>query len=158
MFRPPSVTFTAGRTAIGLVAGAVLAAGSAQAQSASSTLSSYRAGYGGVGLSGLSAPVSPSLIAIGSQYGISDGVSEAGAAGSVFTTQTSSSQTSGSPSNSQGSGGTGQSSSGVGQAAVANARAPLAVVERSAANAQGAAPPAPNDLELNGKLNLDGGR
>jgi len=156
MSRSPSVTPIVGRTgawgAIGLVAGAVLAAGSAQAQSASGTLSSYRTGYGGAGLSGLISPVSPSLISSGSQYSISDGVNQAGAVGSVIATPSSNSST---------SGGAGQSSTGVGQAAVSAARAPLAVVERSdgtAASAKSAEGAAPEALVLNGKLNLDGGQ
>jgi hypothetical protein len=157
MSRPPSVTPTANRagawSAIGLIVGAIFAAGSAQAQSASGSLSSYKAGYGGAGVTGLESPVSPSLINSGSQFAISDGVNQAGSVGSVFTTQSSSGQTSGS----QTSGGAGQSSTGVGsptgggQGAASNERAPVAVVEHG--------PPAsaPSDLILNGKLNLDGG-
>jgi len=164
MSRPLSATPKATRAsvlgAVTLVAAAVLTAGSVQAQSASSTLSSYRTGYGGIGLSGLTTPVSPSLISTsngaGAQYTISDGVNEAGAVGSVFAAQPSSSQTAGSPT----SGGAGQSYTGVGQGAPSNERAPLAVVERSngtAASAHDATTAAPNDMVLNGKLNLDGG-
>jgi hypothetical protein len=177
---PPSVTPTVTRVglcaAIGVLAIAVAASGSARAQSASGTLSSYRTGYGGSGLSGLDSPVSPSLINTSSQFAVSDGVNQAGSVGSVFTTQTSSVPTS----SSQTSGGAGQSYTGVGQAAVSNERAPLAVVEKTTANTAGAhsattsataqtspatplagAPTteaAPSDLILNGKLNLDGGQ
>jgi hypothetical protein len=158
MFRSPSVTRTASRvrlwSAIGFIAGAAFAAGSARAQSASGTLSSYRTGYGGAGLSGLESPVSPSLISAGGQYSISDGVNSAGSVGSVFTTQTSSSPTSGGAGQSY----TGQSYTGVGvgQGAVSNGRAPLAVLETPTANSAGAS--AQSGMVLNGKLNLDGGQ
>ncbi len=154
--------------AIGLLASALLAAGAAQAQSASTTLSPYRTGYNGAGLSSLESPVSPAMISATSQYSISDGVNQAGAVGSVITTETSSSPT---------SGGAGQSSTGVGQTAVSSERAPLAVVESTNQNARGVTTTpttqtstssastgattsgtAPSDLVLNGKLNLDGGQ
>jgi len=157
---------------LALFAGAILAAGSAYAQSASGSLSSYRYGYG-AGLSGLESPVNLSLVSSASQFTLSDGVNEAGAVGSVFAAQTSSSQTS----TSQASGGAGQSYSGVGQGATSNARAPLAVVENakpdgstaksstlaatSSANAAAATATtanAPNEIVLNGQLNLDGGQ
>jgi len=140
--------------AIGLFASAVLAAGSAHAQSASGTLSAFRTGYGGAGLTGFESPVSPSLISSGSQFAISDGLNQAGSVGSVFPTQTSSSQS---------SGGAGQSYTGVGQTATSNERAPLAVVESANANAASAHAATTGggtqaDLVLNGKLNLDGGQ
>jgi len=158
------------------MAGVVLA-GSAQAQSASGTLSAYRTGYSGTGLSGLESPVNLSLISAGSQYGLSDGVNQAGAVGTVFSGQTATNPTS----SGQGSGGADPSYSGVGQLAANNERAPLAVVESanqsaaqarsattmtpyrqtsasaSAANALSAQTPT-SDIELNGKLNLDGGQ
>jgi hypothetical protein len=156
MSRPPSTTPSIYRTggragawgAIGLVAGAVLLAGSAHAQSASGTLSAYRTGYG-AGLSGLISPVSPSLISSSGSYSIADGTNQTGA---VVATQ---------PSNSSTSGGAGQSSTGVGQGGVSHDRAPLAVVDSSNANtssAHGATAGAADDLVLNGKLNLDGGQ
>jgi hypothetical protein len=149
---------------------AVFAAGSAQAQSASGTLSSFRTGYSGAGLTGLESPISPSLVSTSSQFAISDGVNQAGSVGSVFATQPLSAQTSSTlASSSQSSGGAGQSYTGVGQGAVSNQRAPVAVVETttaaktqtSTAAAAAAAPSsetAPSDLVLNGKLNLDGGQ
>jgi hypothetical protein len=152
---------------IGFVAGAVLGAASAHAQSGSSTLSSFRMGYGGAGLSGLESPVSPSLISSGSQFAISDGVNQAGSVGSVLNIQTSSNETSSSPT----SGGADPSYAGVGQVAVSAARAPSAVAEGATASVASprvstAAPQtstttngsAPNDLVLNGKLNLEGGQ
>jgi hypothetical protein len=135
----------------GLLAGMVLAAGAAQAQSASSTLSPYTSGYGGVGLSGLNSPVSPNLISTQSPYSITDGVTSAGAAGSLFTSPASNSST---------SGGADQSYSGVGQAAASRQRAPTqtstpAGAARAAASATTAAP---DDRVLNGKIDLDGGQ
>ncbi len=171
MPRPQSSIRSAFRVGsrLALVAGAVLAAGSAHAQSASSTLSSYRTGYGGAGVSGLESPVNLSLVSSASQFTVSDGVNQAGSVGSVFTAQTSSGQAS----TSQTSGGAGQSYSGVGQA-TSNARAPLTVVDRTkpdgstpsppalaAASSTAAAPTAanaPNEIVLNGQLNLDGGQ
>ena len=161
-----------------LIVSVALSTESAQAQSASSTFSSYRTGYGGAGagLSGLESPVNLSLISAGSQFAISDGVNEAGAVGSVFEVQTSSDQTSSSQaSNSQGSNGANPSYAGVGQLASSNERAPAAVVD-TAARSRRSAPAAssqngettgtaasapaegsaPNDLVLNGKINLDG--
>jgi len=147
---------------------------SAQAQSASSTLSSFRSGYGGAGVSGLESPISPSLVGAASQYTLSDGVNQAGAVGSVFPAQPTTSQTS----SGQTSGGAGQSSSGVGQAAASNERAPvvaadsvnqsasLAHTAAAASTSVGAAAGANTSLAeapaaeivLNGKLNLDGGQ
>jgi len=158
MSTPPSVAAPISRVglwrAAALIAIAVLPVGSAHAQSASGTLSSFRTGYGGAGLTGLEAPVSPSLISSSSQFALSDGVNQAGSTGSVFTTQTQGSQS---------SGGAGQSYTGVGQAAVSNERAPLAVVESASTNAAGAhaattGGPSQSDMVLNGKLNLDGGQ
>jgi len=163
MSTPLSASATASRAApwlaIGLAVFAVLATGSAQAQSASGTLSSYRAGYGGIGVTGLESPVSPSPISTSSQFAISDGVNQAGSVGSVFTTQSSTGQASSSPT----SGGAGQSYTGVGQGSVSNARAPLAVVDSTTANTASAHSAttngtAPSDTVLNGKLNLDGGQ
>jgi hypothetical protein len=189
MYRSPSVTPTVSRAgmwgAIGLMAIAVLAAGSAHAQSASGTLSAYKTGYGGASLTGLESPVSPSLISSGSQYTVSDGVNQAGSVGSLFdsqtlSTSTSSAQTSTPQASTSQSSGAGESAAGVGQAVVSTARAPLAVVETTTAttaNLRGpttatttqtktatpsagasAAETAPSDLVLNGKLNLDGGQ
>jgi len=174
MSRPPSLTPTVSRAgawaAIGLAVIAALAAGSAQAQSASGTLSAFRTGYGGAGLTGLESPVSPSLVSTSSQYTLSDGVNQAGSVGSVFATQTSSTPASTtSASSSQSSGGAGQSYTGVGQVAVSNERAPVAVVETTAATKTQTPRATPStgapatetpssDLVLNGKLNLDGGQ
>ncbi len=184
MSRSPSVTPTVSRAgmwgAIGVMAIAVAAAGSARAQSASGTLSAYKTGYGGASLTGLESPVSPSLISSGSQYTISDGVNQAGSVGSVFASQTSSASTSTPQASTSQSSGAGESATGVGQTAVSNERAPLAVVETTTAttaNLRGtttatitqtntatpsarapAAEAAPSDLVLNGKLNLDGGQ
>ncbi len=155
MLRPTSVTPIARRACVWGVLGLFVSwglAGSAQAQSASSTLSSFRTGYSGASLAGLESPVSPSLISSGSQYALSDGVNQSGSAGSLFTSQSLSSQT---------SGGAGQSSTGVGQGAASSERAPVAVVEST--NATGAHATATSttpssDMVLNGKLNLDGGQ
>jgi len=142
---------------MGLLVGCGLGAGSAQAQSASGTLSSFRTGYSGASLTGLESPVSPALISTGSQFALSDGVNPSGSVGSVFTSQSLSSQTT----LPQSSGGAGQSSTGVGQGAVSSERAPVAVVEST--NATGAHETTPStttssDMVLNGKLNLDGGQ
>jgi len=113
-------------------------------------------------LSGLESPVSPALISSSSQFTISDGLNQAGAVGSIFATQTSNTQT---------SDGASQSSSGVGQVAASNQRARLSVVDSAnqttaatpkttpspAALSAGAATAPTTEIELNGKINLDGG-
>jgi hypothetical protein len=146
MFRPPNVAPRVGRLviggAVGLVAGVSLVAGGAAAQSASSSLSPYTTGYGGVGLSGLSSPISLSLINAQSPYSTSDGVNPAGAASSST------------------SGGAGQSYSGVEHAADGRDRAPTQTLTQTgpAAPSASASTAAPTDGVLNGKINLDGGQ
>jgi hypothetical protein len=146
MYRPPNVAPRVGRLtiggAVGFIAGVGLAAGAAKAQSASASLSPYTAGYGGVGLGGLSSPVSPNLINTQTPYSTSDAVNPAGAASSST------------------SGGAGQSYSGVGQAADSRDRAPTqtSTQTRPAAPSASASTAAPTDGVLNGKIDLDGGQ
>jgi hypothetical protein len=162
-FKPIQIGASA---AVWFVAGATFAA-SALAQSASSTLSSYRTGYGGAALSGLESPVSPSLISSGSQFAISDGVNQAGSVGSVFPTSTLASGTSSSATSS----GANPSYAGGGQFAASNERAPVAVIDAAAGSRQptsarfpqtglqtggSADGAATSELVLNGKINLDG--
>jgi holdfast attachment protein HfaA len=70
----------------GLVA-ALACAGAAQAQSASSTLSAFKAGYGGTGLSGFEQPINVNTRDANGNLVITDGVIQAGTDNSVFSHQ-----------------------------------------------------------------------
>jgi holdfast attachment protein HfaA len=75
---------------IAAVAGGLVAlafAGAAEAQSASSTLSAFKAGYGGTGLSGFEQPINVNTRDANGNLVITDGVIQAGTDNSVFSHQ-----------------------------------------------------------------------
>ncbi len=83
MFRP---TGTTPRRLCALAAGCAAAAmaGGAYAQSASSTLSQFKAGYGGTGLSGFEQPINVATRDANGNLVITDGVIQVGNDQSVF--------------------------------------------------------------------------
>lgn len=72
---------------VGALAAALAFAGAAQAQSASSTLSAFKAGYGGTGLSGFESPINVNTRDANGNLVITDGVIQAGTDNSVFSHQ-----------------------------------------------------------------------
>jgi holdfast attachment protein HfaA len=86
--RPAALRRRLSRVAAGLSAAAgLLAAGAACAQSASGTLSSFKAGYGATGLSGFEQPVNVNTRDANGNLVITDGVIQAGSDNSVFSHQ-----------------------------------------------------------------------
>jgi holdfast attachment protein HfaA len=82
----PGRSFGIAAAAGGLVA-ALACAGAAEAQSASSTLSAFKAGYGGTGLSGFEQPINVNTRDANGNLVITDGVIQAGTDNSVFSHQ-----------------------------------------------------------------------